>query len=84
VSAPGCRCDGSGVIVALNARCPCMRENSDDTLDRIKAERDHHRSHNEVLERMVDDLRRDRDLIKASYDRLQAAIAKFATEAGRG
>lgn len=82
MSAPGCRCDGSGVIVSLNARCPCTRENSDDTLDRVIAERNQLRAHNVVLEKMLMEERQARAVLTADRERLLAQRMKLLDAVG--
>lgn len=81
--APGCNCGGTGRLGAdLQRPCPCTRENATDELDRVKAENTQLREHVATLEKMLAELRTDRDLVQAAYDRLQGYIAKFAAEAG--
>lgn len=79
MSAPGCRCGGTGRLGAdLEVRCPCTRENSDDTLDRVTAERDQLRAHNLVLEKQLLESRAVAERFRTALHRLAGQIQEAA------
>lgn len=66
-----CHCNGTGRLGAhLDVPCPCARENANDALDRVTAERDQLQAHNKVLEQMLVEARVNLEVVTADRERL--------------
>lgn len=70
MTAPGCRCDGSGVVVSLNAPCPCTRETLADEMDRVTEQKAELVRTVDELGKVVTELEAERAQLRARVEQL--------------